>query len=191
MEEQTVQVDEQINNAEQELALLKKRATLMGITFSPNIGLETLKNRIKEKMTSEEQPEEVEQEETVSAKRKRIYKEQMRLVRIRLQCLDPKKKDWPGEIFTVANKYLGTVKKFVPYNQPDVAYHVPYCIYNVLKNHEFVNFRARKLNSGALQGQQIVETTMAKSFAIEVLPPLTKEELADLAKKQAAANSIG
>ena len=197
-----------------ELDLLKQRATLMGIAFSNNIGEETLRQRIADKQaeldaaessSEEEEEEQVTQTalaalasdgEQIVAKtterpltlREQIVKEQMRLVRIRITCLDPKKKDLPGEFLTVANEYLGTVRKFIPFGEvTDDGYHVPYCLYKMLEARKFLNIRTFK---DRRTGTVRVESGYVKEFAIEVLDPLTPAELAKLATAQKAAGSI-
>ena len=200
-----------------ELDLLKQRATLMGIAFSNNIGEETLRQRIADKQaeldaaasgtenTDEEETEQQEQGEVnaleagTSSKekstaerpltlREKIRLEQMRLVRVRITCLDPKKKDLPGEILTVANEYLGTVRKFIPFGEvTDDGYHIPYCLYKMLDARKFLNIRTFK---DRRTGTVRVESGYVKEFALEVLDPLTPAELAKLATAQKAAGSI-
>lgn len=172
-----------------ELDMLKDRARLMGISFSNNIKLETLRERINDKLAGDEQAEEV--AEVVSAKRslrEELLESQMKLVRVRVANLDPKKKDLPGEVFTIANEYIGTVKKFVPYGEAtDDGYHLPFCIYTDLESRRFQNIRIiRDRRTGSTR----TETTWQKEFALELLPQLTTEELAALAQAQQAAGSI-
>jgi len=183
-----------------ELSMLKQRAKLMGMTFSGNIGLEALKAKVQAKLDgeAEAQEEALEQEEhtlpvelarsatqaPVKTARQLMYEQEMKLVRLRITNLDPKKKDLPGEIFTVANETLGAVKKYIPYGEvTDGGYHVPFIIYRQLLEREFLNIRTRKDN----RGRTHVETSMSREFALEVLPPLTEKELAQLAAQQAAA----
>ncbi len=201
-----------------ELDLLKQRATLMGITFSNNIGEDTLRQRIADKQaeldaaesSSDEEDEEQEEEQVIQTAsaaltsdgeqavtktterpltlREQIIKEQMRLVRVRITCLDPKKKDLPGEFLTVANEYLGTVRKFIPFGEvTDDGYHVPYCLYKMLEARKFLNIRTFK---DRRTGTVRVESGYVKEFAIEVLDPLTPAELSKLATAQKAAGSI-
>lgn len=172
-----------------ELDMLKDRARLMGISFSNNIKLDTLRERINDKLAGDEQAEEV--AEVVSAKRtlrEELLESQMKLVRVRVANLDPKKKDLPGEVFTIANEYIGTVKKFVPYGEAtDDGYHLPFCIYTDLESRRFQNIRIiRDRRTGSTR----TETTWQKEFALELLPQLTTEELAALAQAQQAAGSI-
>lgn len=107
-------------------------------------------------------------------------KESGRLVRCRIQCMNPAKKEWPGEIFSVGSAKLGTFKKFVPFNSPE-PYHIPKIIYNMLLEKKCTVFYTEVDK----RGNKIRKGRLVNEFAIEVLPPLTKEELSDLAKTQA------
>ena len=199
-----------------EIDMLKDRAKLMGIQFSNNIGVEALKAKIEEKRAATEAAAQPKQEpapaatqtaaqtgfgagainaltgnETRPAKPKSLRQylrdEKMKLIRLRITNLDPKKKDLPGEIITVANEYIGTVRKFVPFGEvTDNGFHVPQCIYDLLKERTFVSIKTRKDQ----KGQTIVEHQNAREFALEILPQLTPEELAQLSAAQAAAGGL-
>lgn len=181
-----------------ELDVLKQRATLMNIKFSNNISVEKLREKIEAAQSADEQEPEVEVTATnplgeaapVVKKMtlgQKIRQEQLRLVRVRIQNLDPKKKDLPGEIITVANEYMGTVRKFVPFGEStDDGYHIPYCIYEFLKNRKFQNIRVLKGKGG----QPRIEQGWVREFSIEVLPALTQEELNQLGAAQIAAGSM-
>ena len=81
---------------------------------------------------------------------------------------------------------LGTVRKYIPYgDQSDNGYHIPFCIYQMLKDRQFLNIRTGKDR----RGQVKVEQGMAREFAIEVLEQLTPEELYKLGQAQIAAGS--
>lgn len=190
-----------------ELEVLKDRARVMGITFSPNIGVEALRARIEAKMNGEEEksqeqeaPQQAQTEPnplgetpldrplTMAEIRKQVIAEQTRLIRIRITNMDPKKKDLPGEVITVANEFMGTIKKFVPYGEAtENGYHVPYCIYDFLKERRFLDIRTKRDSKGQIQ----TTANYVREFAIDVLEPLTPEELARLANQQAAAGTIG
>ena len=200
-ENQVEQADVEL--AEDELTLLKDRAKLMGIKFSNNIRIESLREKIAAKIAGEEMPadEPVNKvnplaavgaaQETPAVKqmslREYMVKEQMKLVRLRIQNLDPKKKDLPGEVLCVANEYLGTVKKYIPYGEAsDEGYHVPYCIYTELESRRFQNVRTY---TDKATGQIRIESSWAREFSLEVLPALTQAELTQLASAQAAAGN--
>ena len=99
--------------------------------------------------------------------------------------MNPAKKEWEGEIFTVGNAVVGSVKKYVPFNA-DEGWHVPYIIYEALRERQCQIFVSSKTKNGVTMRQG----KMIKEYAIEVLPPLTEEELKDLAQRQAMAKSI-
>jgi hypothetical protein len=126
-----------------------------------------------------------EQEQAIRAQ---LHEEQMVLVRCRISCLNPAKKDLHGEIISVGNKYLGTVRKYVPFGEAtDAGYHIPKILYTELKERQFQQI---KTGRDPRTGTPTVSTRWVREFAIEVLPPLTKEELHDLALAQAAAGSV-
>jgi hypothetical protein len=182
-----------------ELATLKERANVMGIKFSPNIGAEALRQRIKEHLEGTSSAEEEKAGEAVdgaqaeapltkSQIRAKMIKEEMRQIRIRISCLNPDKAALQGEILCVANKYLGEVKKFIPFGEAtDDGYHVPYILYKLLKSRKFLHV---KTSRNRQTGQIDVTQRWVPEFAIEVLPQLTKEELKDLAAAQAAAGGV-
>ena len=192
-----------VAQAVDELTFLKERAKVMGIPFSNNISLETLRKRVADKMEEKDEAPEVNaltgdpeiaqamavkplnQQDNAIALRKLVYAKQMRLVRVRITNMDPKKKDLPGEIWTVANEYLGTVRKFVPYGeQTDDGFHIPYCLYRLLDSKRFLHIRDVKDRTTGIVRQDKV---WAKEFSLDVLPTLTQAELDRLAAAQAAA----
>ena len=114
-----------------------------------------------------------------------MQRDQMKLVRVRITNMDPKKKDLPGEIWTVSNEYLGNVRKMIPYGeQTDEGFHIPYCLFRLLQSKRFLHIRTVK---DRVTGVERQEKQWVKEFSLDVLPDLTKEELARLAAAQAAA----
>jgi hypothetical protein len=184
----TEQIDEQIEETVEvpdELTLLKERAATMGIKFHPSIGLDTLKEKVNSKLVVEEpKPVKVTLGETLQQRNTRCRQEANRLIRVRLTCMDPNKKNWPGEIITISNSIVGTIKKFVPFNAED-GYHIPHMIYEHLKSRRYQEFKKIKVN-----GRTVMKSFLSKTFAIDVLDPLTKQELKDLADRQALNHSI-
>ena len=144
-------------SAVDELTVLKERAKQMGIPFSNNISLDTLRKRIADKLEVDplagdreiasitRAEKKLDPKANALALRKMMQREQMKLVRVRITNMDPKKKDLPGEIWTVANEYLGNVKKYVPYGeQTDDGFHLPYCLFRLLQNQRFLHIRRVK-----------------------------------------------
>ena len=107
-----------------ELTSLKARATMLGLTFHPSIGLEKLREKVNAAATGTAVPDApvvsapapVVVAETEGQKRVRMKQDALRLVRIKVACMNPAKSEWEGEIFTVGNSVIGSVKKYIPFN---------------------------------------------------------------------------
>ena len=171
-----------------ELSVLKARADQMGISYSKNIGVEKLRARIEAAFGDSEPVEEAPKKaakETEGQRRNRLRKESSALVRVRVTCMNPNKREWQGEIFTVSNSVVGTFRKYVPFNAED-GWHIPEIIYQQVKARKCQVFKT----VNGPRGEKIRKGTLIPEFSVEVLPPLTKEELADLAKRQAMAGGI-
>lgn len=189
------------NQQADELTVLKQRAATLGIQFSNNIGIDTLRERIKQKLEGIEPSKEPSSASSINALtgeddskvlskaeiRDRIKKDALKLVRLRIVNLDPKKSKWPGEIITVANEVIGTVSKFIPFGEvTEGGYHVPNVIYKKMKSRKFLDIRVIKQKG---RPDRVIEQWVPE-FALEVLPQLTKEELKKLADAQAASGSL-
>lgn len=117
-----------------------------------------------------------------------LHERHMKLIRIRVTCMNPAKKELKGEFFTVANKHLGNVTKFVPFGEAtENGYHVPEIIYKMMQRRKYVSITTVKDKGTGYERQN---KTLVREFAIEVLPPLTESELQSLATAQIAAGSL-
>lgn len=184
-----------------ELKLLKQRADLMGVPYSNNIGIDTLKQKIKEHQEKKdreefnpdsEEPATDEQvvknlpsstvKMTAQEARKQYRDENLKLVRLRITNMNPSKAQLKGEILTVANSVLGKVSKYIPYGDEcgEDGYHVPNILYQFMKERKFAQIKTNK--------RGYPTATDVNEFALEVLPPLTQKQLNSLKLKQAAAS---
>lgn len=216
----------------QDLTILKLRADNLGLTYSNNIGYETLEQRVleaeqalseksaqeattapkKENLSTEPTEEELAaelaanmkayeeaQKEHEEAKKntqnptnRSIYQklrmDAMALKRCKIQMLNPAKQNMEGEIICVANEFIGNVKVYVPWSKGALTdgWHLPTCIYENLKQRKYTQVDVKK---GA-NGRDYYEHRDVPEFSLIDLPPLTKEELAKLAAKQAAAGGL-
>lgn len=192
------------NKPQDELATLKARADQLGLQYHPSIGVEKLREKVAAAIAGTPPAPDAEPAikpndapaaptvtisapvpETANEKRGRLKREATKLIRIRVTCMNPAKKEWEGEIFTAGNTAVGSVKKYVPFNAED-GWHVPNIILQLMQDRmcqvftTVVDSRGNKVR----KGKQIRE------FAIEVMPALTEDELSDLALRQAASKSI-
>ena len=166
-----------------ELDLLKDRADRMGIAYHPSIGVSKLKEKLAEKIDILE-PIKISKGETLPQRNTRLRREANRLTRIRITCMNPAKKDWPGEIISVSNSAIGSIKKFIPFNADD-GWHIPQVLLGILQDRQYQSFY-----TVTIKGKKIKRSKLVKEFAIEMLPNLTPEEFKDLAVKQSVNSTV-
>lgn len=179
-----------------ELELLRDRAKFMGLKFKKTDDVEALKTMINEKLDAPvaettERPKATASVETAdepsklpvakpTSLRKELQRENLRLVRVRITNLDPKDDDLSAQLFTVDNEYLGTVSRVIPFGEAtDNGTHIEYCLYKLLKGMKFL--RIKTVGKGI---NAKTEQAWVSKFAIEILDPLTSEELDALKASQ-------
>ncbi len=181
-----------------EKQLLMAQAKVMGLTVSNNITIEKLRERIAEHTAKSAttttvaadvagEVEELGEHAIPSTKsihvlRKEMRLEAMALVRVRIGNMDPKKAGLQGEIHTLHNDLIGTIKHFVPYGDAtENGWMLPKILVDHLKSKQFQHIRSY---TDPKTKQVKVETAMRNEFVIETLPQLTASELADLRAAQ-------
>ena len=165
-----------------ELETLKDKAVKMGITYHPSIGVDKLREKINEILMPTTKSNKG--FETIAEKNARLRKVAKKQIRLRLTCMNPAKKNWPGEMISVSNSSIGWIKEFIPFEAED-GWHISAAIVDVLKDRKYTQFYTVQ------RGQQKVKKTrLVKEFAIEVLESLTIEELKELANKQAKEHTV-
>lgn len=180
-----------------ELESLKARANQMNLKYHPNIGVDALRDKVNAAMADEPQatkdtppdtpPEAVEAAvETDSQRRYRKRREATALVRIRVQCMNPAKKEWAGEIISVGNSLVGSLTKYIPFTDAEDGWHVPHMLYKHLLERQCQVF----VTKTDARGNKTRVGKLIREFAIELLPDLTADELKDLAQRQAMSKSI-
>ena len=174
-----------------ELTALKARADMLGITYHPSIGLEKLRDKVNAAVTGTPETEEVPEApkvaaaETENQMRTRLKNDANRLVRVRVACMNPAKKEWEGEFFSAGNAVVGTLTKYVPFNAED-GWHVPNMILKMIQDRQCQVFYTVSDN----KGNKSRKGKLIKEFAVEILEDLTPDELHDLAQRQAMSKSI-
>ncbi|UCR75503.1 hypothetical protein PP742_gp19 [Alcaligenes phage vB_Af_QDWS595] len=201
-----------------ELTVLKQRAQLMGIEFSNNIGIDTLRKRIQEHTEGNNEtapqatepavpvpplvPPEPKANTPISGAavgqvvdvskltpRQQAILEAKKLVRVRIRCHNPTKQDLQGELICVANNVIGEVKRMVPYASE----------FNEdgwhIEQCILDMLKERKyLSVRVVRKKGTNETEVIKQwvpeFTFEYLEPLNQAELRELARRQEATGSI-
>lgn len=130
------------------------------------------------------------QEEDPKLRRLILRAQALKLVRVRITNLDPGDAEIPGRIVTVYSKYTGKVTKLIPFGEAtEGGYHIPQILYDHLKEQKFA-MRREVRGPGSAFGVKKRKTTWVKKYALEVLPPLTKEEVRAMAQRQTASQAI-
>lgn len=165
------------------LEALKATATQLGLQFHPSIGYDKLYDKVKAFRNSEGvasapiAPDAGLVPETEKELHTRIRKSMRKLVRVEVQCLDPLKKEWSGEVLTVSNDAF-TIRRMVPFNTP---WHIEEALLHMMEEKEYQYFVEKRLANGF----KTKEARSGKTYSIKRLDPLTEKELGLLAIKQA------
>ena len=180
----------EVDNSVDEAVVLqaaKNKADMLGVTYHPNIKMDKLQAKIQAKLDELPEVDPITSgavpvlDKGTSRASKR--KDAAQLVRVRVTCMDPNKKDWPGELFSVGNSVVGFFKKYVPFG---TEWHVPKIIFNHLQSKKcqiFVTIMDSK-------GNKTKDPRLVGAYNVEVLAPLTPTELAELAKVQQASGRL-
>ncbi len=200
-----------------ELTELKKKADLLGLSYHPNIGVDKLRIKVDLAIRGGKEPDEPDPSKTaptVAAKlellqvtdatveeiiagyqenvnanlseaqrRNEAIREVNKLIRVRVTCMNPNKSDWTGEILTVSNSIVGTYKKFVPFNIEE-GWHIPQIIYQALLERKCQIF----VQSTNERGDRVKAAKLVNEFSVEVMNPLTENELKELRQRQIIAS---
>ena len=158
-----------------ELESLRRQAELLGVAYSGNTSLATLRENVRKVAGT---PEENAAKDDAYSK---LYNEKMRLIRCEVQCLHPMYRNAGGTFISLSNSVLGSYKWFVYFNRP---VHITKWCYDFLKDSVWVE----RVEKGTVDkfGRTHNETinVTRRTYAITDLPPLTKEELEKLATDQ-------
>lgn len=185
-------------DVKQEREALKARCQLLGIQTQGNQSNETLRALIRAKQDEMDAAarqanpaafdEAVETSEgRTPSLREYLKTEALKLVRVRISCMNPQLAKMGSVIITTGNEYTGTVRKVVFFGEKtENGYHIPQIILNVLQRRKFQQVVEERNHKGHL----VPRARWMKEFNIEILPPLTQKELNALKDRQLATNAI-
>jgi Mor family transcriptional regulator len=159
-----------------ERSALKQRARVLGLTYADNIPTDKLRALVGEALG---EPVEVEVESD-NAMRKRLQDEATKLVRVIVTNSNPNTQELAGEFFAVGNAYIPTVKRYVPFGTPNGT-HVEQILLDQIQAKRYQALITKKGPNGEYK-----ESKLVPEYGVTILPPLTKAELSELAKVQAA-----
>jgi hypothetical protein len=123
--------------------------------------------------------------ESIVQRNQRLRREANRLVRVNVMNRNPAMKDYEGDWYCVGNSVVGDIRKFVQYDTEE-GFHVPYMIYLHLKEKEYQIFIKKKDSKG--REKKVAKNV--KELSVELLDPLSVDEIQELVKLQALNKSI-
>lgn len=185
-------------DVKQEREALKARCQLLGIQTQGNQSNETLRALIRAKQEDMDAAARqanpaafdeavVTSEGRTPSLREYLKSETLKLVRVRISCMNPQLAKLGSVIITTGNEYIGTVRKAVFFGEKtENGYHIPQIILNVLQRRKFQQI----VEERGHQGHMVPRARWMKEFNIEILPPLTQKELNALKDRQLATNAI-
>ena len=169
------------------LQALKNKADMLGITYHPSIGLEKLKEKVEAKLAEQPKEDPLDAGTVPHLQPKESHQDKVlrasKLVRVIVNTRDQNKQDWPGEIISAGNSTVGFFKKYIPFGS---EWHVPQIILNTLRSKKTQVF-IPKVDS---KGNKTKVPKLINAYTIEVLDPLTVEEVKELAAAQQGSGRI-
>lgn len=163
----------------------KQRADMLALDYHSNIPTEKLKDLVQAKLAEQgAMGTKGSKYASMLAPEVRSMQDQAtQLVRFKINVLDPSKANWSGMYVTVGNDNLAPVKRAIYFIEE--AWHAERIIIEYLKAARYAS--RPKENNPRLKGtfNKYNKTRLLPMFHIQELPPLTQEELEDLAKYQA------
>lgn len=185
-------------DAKQEREALKARCQLLGIQTQGNQSNDTLRALVRAKQDEMDAAArqanpaafdvavETSEGRTPSL-REYLKTEALKLVRVRISCMNPQLAKLGSVIITTGNEYTGTVRKVVFFGEKtENGYHIPQIILNVLQRRKFQQIVEERSHLGHM----VPRARWMKEFNIEILPSLTQKELNALKDRQLATNAI-
>ena len=179
------------------LESLKAKADKLGIKYKSNISETALAKKIdlvlSDESTAKDESDEVdeseqddEEKEAEAPKPKKLdkaseRKRSQKLIRVIVRPLDPRRTQLDGELVMTGNSAIGTTGKFVPFNV-EAGFHIPEIIYNTFKDRTFTEFYTVEDKDG----NEHTKSRQKKAFIIEVLDPLTEDEIQEIKIRQQA-----
>lgn len=165
----------------------KQQALIRGITYPVNITTDKLKDLVKKHIAEKEVEiagnyrgrKEI---QMIAPEVRTMIDDATRLVRFKLEILDPNKQSWTGMYVSAGNENLPAIRKFIPFNAE--VWHAEQIIINVLKGMRYVVRPSQKHNRTGVMVDNIAKPKVLPSFRIIELPMLNNEELAELARQQ-------
>jgi hypothetical protein len=175
-------------SSDQPVKPVKPQAATSGIndpvTTTDKVEINIMEKPAKKEEVLKEPPVAMTKTQLRNARHIALRRDQKSLVRIILRSNDPAEKDWEGKTFKFSNA-LHTITRYIPFDNEN-GWHCERGLLSSIDSEMCTKFKDHKLPNG----QKVRLPFSIKKYTVEILPSLTKEELAELASEQAARGSI-
>lgn len=162
---------------------LKAKAALLGIEHSPNIGANTLQEKINVRMG--ELKIEAESKKAIEASKLTLQQKAMKMVRVLITPNDPTYEDRDGIFLVTGNSDIASDMRQAPFNVPWL---IPEVFYQQIKAMQYQHFKKKvKGFGGQLTNlEQEVEGVWRPSFNVQLLDMISDDEISEIQKRQQA-----
>lgn len=196
-----LEAEVQLEEQKSQLQLLKQQADLLGIEYPRNANSAKMIELIEAKKAelSEEPKREV---KNITAKSgavilyngktlSELRDEAFKLIRFKLTVNNPSKISRDGQWITAGNAKVGTIKRYIPFKPEyyENGWHAEAVIIERLKQMKHQRFPKHTSKENASM-DDYRKASLVPDFIIEILPPLTEEDLAKLALQQERSGSL-
>lgn len=168
----------------------KERANLLGITYPVNITTPKLQELVQKTMAENDAKQSatgtrgITRIEKLAPEVIKAQDDALALVRFKLTVLDPNKSSLSGMIFSVGNDNIAPVKRTIPFNTE--VWHAERIIVDYMKGMKYQQLKSKWNDRMKANFDDPASAKLMPCFHIEELPPLTEEELRELAEVQMA-----
>lgn len=159
-----------------------EQASILGLNVPKNIPTEKLKETVGRALRSNK--ERTAKDRKLSEIAAEQFEDMRALERVRIHNLNPAKQGWTGEIFTVGNDVIPTITRFIPYNTETGIWHIERIFIPFLRSRKFQVMATKTGSDKKGYGVDVTKNRLMPEFSLEILPPLTEEELEEIAERQ-------
>ena len=168
-----------ITDKEQKAQLIKQ-GQLLGLEIHPNTKVENMVTMVNQGLIykygdADDAPMVEEVVEGVSAARRAAE----RLVRVRVNALDPQMQGLGSSPFGFSNSVIGTIQRVVPLDAAE-GFYIPVVLIDVIKEKKYRITKYRQDD----RGNDIPYSVELPSFSIEILDDLTAAEVDVIRQRQ-------
>lgn len=168
--------------AQDEKTTLVERAKDLNIKNAHTMSVDTLKEKISEKLAGGTLKEAADTKRSEAMQRMDAQREARKLVRVITRNLNPSKQHLNHVLIKTGNKVVGTIHRAIPTQSSDQGTHIEQMLLDTMREQQYV---AKVKVKHPVTKDTVTRTELRKEWQIVELEPLTQAELNELAREQA------